>query len=456
MTSRLDLLIRGGEVVTPEGLALLDVGISEGRVVALAAGLDEASLETVAAFGLVVFPGVLDAHVHFNAPGRADWEGLTTGPAALAAGGGTSFFDMPLNSLPPVLDAASFAAKRALAERESCLDFGLWGGLTPTNLDRLEELAKAGVVGLKAFLCASGVPEFEAMTDPATLKQGMSQAAALNLIVAVHAEDEATTARLTAEARARGATDVRSWLATRPVEAEVKAIRRALEVAGETGCALHVVHVSSPEGLEVIVEAKRQGVDVSAETCPHYLLLTKDHTVTQGAIAKCAPPLRDESSRQRLWELLETGAVDTVGSDHSPAPPAMKISADFFDLWGGISGCQQGFPLLLSEALERWGKAVALPRLAQLLAANVADRFGLAQHKGRITVGLDADLTLLDINAPHSLDPAELLYRHVQGPYQGRTSRVRVVRTLARGATVFAANGSSSSAHRGRLLRPKL
>ncbi len=454
MSHRLDLLVRGGRVVTPEGLRRADLGVAEGTIVALGPEIDEPATHTLDASGQVVFHGILDAHVHFNAPGRSDWEGLTSGPKALAAGGGTAFFDMPLNSLPPVLDRASFDAKRTFAEHQSCLDFGLWGGLVPGNLDRLEELANAGVVGFKAFLCASGVPEFEAVADAATLRAGMKRAAALRRIVAVHAEDEALTTALTGEARARGEKSARAWLATRPVEAEVRAIHLALELAGETGCALHVVHVSSPEGVEAISEARRRGVDVTAETCPHYLLLTEEDTVQVGAAAKCAPPLRDEARRQRMWDRLEDGSIDTVGSDHSPAPPSMKTAADFFEIWGGISGCQHGFALLLSAALERAPADRVLPRLAQLLATNVADRFGLAHQKGRLAVGMDADFTLLDLDAPHALDNSRLFYRHVQGPYHGRTCRVRVVHTLARGAIVYTTDTSTLSVHHGRLLRP--
>ncbi len=440
--SRLDLVIRGASVVQPEGypgagIERCDLGIAEGRIVALGPELAEPALEELDARGLLAFPGILDAHVHFNQPGRTHWEGLASGSAALAAGGGTAFFDMPLNSLPPVLDRAGLALKRAQARRFSRLDFALWGGLTPLNLDTLGELAEAGAIGFKAFLCASGVDEFPATSDPAILRRGMKRAAELGLPVAVHAEDDALAGRLLAEARARGEEDAASWLATRPVEVELLAIERACELAGETGCRLHVVHVSSPEGLAAIALARKRGVDVSAETCPHYLLLGAEDVPRLGAIAKCAPPLRDEARRQELWRRLEAGEVDTLGSDHSPSPPGLKRGGDFFRLWGGISGCQHGFPLLLSAALERAPAAQALPRMAALLAANAARRFRLDHRKGRLAPGLDADLCLLEIGSEHVLDNTDLLYRHRQGPYHGRPCRVRVVRTLSRGRTVY-------------------
>jgi allantoinase len=449
MNTGLDLIIRGGSVVTLGGVQRVDLGIAEGRIVKMAAGISEPATAVIAAAGLHVFPGILDAHVHFNEPGRTEWEGLATGSSALAAGGGTWFCDMPLNSLPPVLDAASFAAKKSRALQKSVTDFSLWGGLVPGNLDQLGELRDAGALGLKAFMCASGVDEFTNVA-PSTLRAGMKRAAQLGLLVAVHAEDNDLAAQHTAAARARG-SDAATWLASRPIELELAAIRLALELAGETGCALHIVHVSSPEGIALIAAGKRSGVNVTAETCPHYLLLNEDEVLRQGAPAKCAPPLRPEASRRHLWRAVAEEGVDTIGSDHSPAPPALKTAADFFAIWGGISGCQHGFPLLLSESLAR--DAAALPRLARQLAANVAQRFRLP-HKGRLAVGFDADCSLLDLGHPHTLQNEELLYRHRQGPYAGRECTVKVVRTVVRGQTVQGEGRIASGAARGQFLRP--
>ncbi|HEX3730103.1 MAG TPA: amidohydrolase family protein, partial [Opitutaceae bacterium] len=286
--------------------------------------------------------------------------------------------------------------------------------------------------------------EFAGILDAPTLRKGMKAAAALGLLVAVHAEDEGLARRLTEEARGRGETDPRSWLRTRPVEVEEKAVALATELAGETGCALHVVHVSSPEGLALVRQARSRGVDVTAETCPHYLLLNEEEVVRQGAPAKCAPPLRSEARRQGLWAALDRGEVDTIGSDHSPAPPELKTSPDFFALWGGISGCQHGFPLLLSVALERAPAAQVLPQFAELLAGRIARRFRLGPRKGRLVPGADADLALLDLRGKTVLNNYELIYRHRQGPYAGRTCSVRVVRTLLLGSTI-ALNGRIAS-----------
>ncbi len=452
MSEPYDLLVRGGTVVTPTGLKRADIAAAGGRIVRIAPGIDAGASQVVDAGGQFVLPGIIDSHVHFNEPGRTDWEGIETGSASLAAGGGVAFFDMPLNSLPPVTDAAGLALKRAAAERSSRTDFALWGGLVPGNVDQLEPMRDAGAVGFKSFMCNSGVDEFP-LADPATLRTGMKRAAELGMIVAVHAEDEALARIRTAEQHARG-VDVRTWLGSRPVELELAAIRMAVDIAGETRCALHIVHVSSPEGVALAREAKRRGVDVTIETCPHYLLLCDEDVVRLGAPAKCFPPLRPEALRLGLWEELEAGSIDTLGSDHSPAPPGMKRSGDFFAIWGGISGCQHGFGLLISEALARRPAEVALPLLSALLSGNVARRFRIDGAKGRLAEGYDADMTLIEVGAEHALSNGELLYRHRQGPYDGRRSRVRIARTLVRGRTIFADGRIAPGAPSGHFIRP--
>ncbi|PAW64984.1 MAG: allantoinase, partial [Opitutia bacterium Tous-C1TDCM] len=291
MISELDLLVRGGRLVTPDGIVEAELAVLEGRVVKIAPRIEEPSAVTLEADGRYVFPGIIDAHVHFNEPGRAEWEGLASGSAALGAGGGTMFFEMPLNSEPPVLDAAALREKRRLAEELSCVDFALWGGLTPLNLDKLAALRDAGAIGLKAFMSNSGIASFPHV-DAKTLREGMKRAAKLGLLVAVHAEDDALAAKFTAVQKAKGKADAAAWLASRPVEVELEAIRTAIELAGETGCALHIVHVSSPEGVALVETARDQRIDVTAETCPHYLLLNDKDVAKIGAAAKCAPPIR--------------------------------------------------------------------------------------------------------------------------------------------------------------------
>jgi allantoinase len=448
---KLDLVVRGGRVVTPEGVHDVEIGIVRGKIVRLAANVKDETHQEIDAGGRYVFPGILDAHVHFNEPGRADWEGLATGSAALAAGGGTVFFDMPLNSEPPVLDAAGLREKRALAEEKSCTDFALWGGLTPGNLDKMAGLRDAGAIGFKAFMCNSGIASFQNV-DAKSLREGMKRAAKLELPVAVHAEDDAMAAALTEKLKAAGRTDARAWLDSRPVAVELEAIRVALELAGETGCALHIVHVSSPEGIAMVTEARLQRVDVTAETCPHYLLLNEKDVERLGPLAKCAPPLRDEKRRKALWAELRAGRVHTVGSDHSPSRPEMKDSANMFAVWGGIGGVQHGFELLISDCEKTADKD--LPLLAGVLAGNVARRFKIDDRKGAIALGRDADFSLLSYGKARTIETEDLWTRHRISAYVGEKSRATVTHTYLRGVPIYAEGRFTNLPQKGQFLPP--
>ncbi len=445
-----DLLLRNGTLVTEAGIGGADIAVADGQIVAIGPELDGHGREEVDAAGLHVFPGVIDAHLHFNEPGRTDWEGWRTGTHALAAGGGTACFEMPLNAHPPTLDAASFRAKQRAAETQAVTDFALWGGLVPGNIDRLDELAACGAIGLKAFMSTSGTDDFP-RADDLSLYEGMVRATRLGLIVAVHAESESIAAGLAARAVAAGRTGVRDYLASRPAIAEVEAIGRALLLAEETGCALHVVHVSTGRGVALIAAAKARGVDVSCETCPHYLALSEDDVEQLGAVAKCAPPLRPAVERDALWDLLLAGDVPMVTSDHSPAPPDLKTGDDFFRIWGGISGCQSTLPLLLTEGYH--ARSVPLPIIAAITSTFVARRFRLPA-KGRLAVGADADLALVALDDPWTLAAADLFYKHPRSPFIGRDFRGRVARTILRGTTVYR-DGTIVSPPIGRLLRPE-
>jgi len=233
---------------------------------------------------------------------------------------------------------------------------------------------------------------------------------------------------------------------------ELAAIRLALELAGETGCALHIVHVSSPEGIALITEARDQRVDVTAETCPHYLLLNDKDVVRLGAIAKCAPPLRDEKRRVALWAELRAGHIQTVGSDHSPSRPEMKDSANLFAVWGGIAGCQHGFQLLFSECAQTAEKD--LPILAAVLARNVARRFRIDARKGELAVGLDADFSLIKFGTEHEIAADDLWTRHRISAYVGQKSRARVTHTYVRGCAVYAAGRLTNLPQPGQFLAP--
>jgi len=440
-----DVIVRGGLVVLPEGAARRDIVILDGKIAAIEeeappSGRRTTPFREIDARGLTVFPGVVDAHVHFNDPGRSDWEGIDTGSAALASGGGTCFIDMPLNSSPPTLDGPSFDAKRERCEIAARTDFALYGGLTPKNLDRMDELAERGVAGFKAFMCPSGIADF-AWADDETLYRGMEIAARLGLPVLLHAESAAITGALTERARQAGRRDVRAFLESRPVRAELEAVGRALLYAEETRCRVHLVHLSSARAVELVRRAAANGfADATCETCPHYLLLTERDMERMSARAKCAPPLRSESERTELLARLISGDIDTVGSDHSPAPLELKEHDDFFDAWGGIAGVQTTLRALLT--LD-----VPLERIAQVTATSPARRFRLP-GKGSIEVGNDGDLAVVDINDSSELTREELRDRHRLSPYVGRTLRGRIRHVLLRGEEI----GEQT---RGRLITPR-
>jgi allantoinase len=438
-----DAAIRGGVLVTPDGLLRADLAIDEGRLTAIAPEIGTAR-ETIDATGLHVLPGVVDAHVHFNEPGRTHWEGAATGSRALAAGGGTTFIDMPLNCSPCTINAAEFARKQAALEASSITDFALWGGLIPGNRDDLAGLADAGAVGFKAFMADSGLPEFP-RADDLTLFEGMTEAARLGLPVAVHAENQEITAALSARLLAQDDCGVRAVLASRPVIAEVEAIARATLLAGEARARLHIVHVSSGRGVAVAAQARARGVDVTIETCPHYLCFTTEDVERIGVAAKCAPPIRGASERDALWRAVLDGTIDVIGSDHSPAPADHK-QRGFARAWGGVSGVQATLAVLLE--CGHHARGLPLTRVASLLGSRPAARFGLA-CKGAIAVGMDADLVLVALHDTCVLD--RFLHRHPMSPYLGLSCRGVVTSTIRRGETI-AANGTITARTGGKLV----
>ena len=429
-----DLQIRGADA---------DLAVTDGVIAALGPDVEGRAREEIDARGLLVLPGIVDAHVHLNDPGRAHWEGFDTGTAALAAGGTTCAVDMPLNALPPTIDGAGFDAKVAAAAGRLYVDIALWGGLVPGDPDRLDELAARGVIGFKAFMSASGVPEFPA-ADDATLFDGMERAAALGLPVAVHAESDAITAALGARAVAEGRVTVRDYLSSRPVVAETEAIGRALAIAEVTGCALHVVHVSTARGVALVAAARARGVDATCEVCPHHLVLDADDAERLGAVAKCAPPLRPAGEVAALRDAVERGDVDWLATDHSPAPADLKQGDDALRWWGGIAGAQT----LLALAFDLLGA----DRLPELLAAAPARRLRLA-GKGMLEPGADADIALLHPAGAWTVAREDLLDRHKLSPFAGRTLRGRVVRTILRGRTV-AIEGRLAGEPAGRIVHP--
>lgn len=437
MNKEFDLVIRNGTVVLIDQVRRLDIGIQGGKIAALGENLVYSEHTPVyEAEHLHILPGMVDAHVHFNEPALGHWEGFATGSAALAAGGCTTYIDMPLNGVPPTVRFHALERKLEAAEGQSVVDYALWGGLVPGNVGNLQELAEAGVIGFKAFMsCPGGEGEdIFAEVDDLTLYEGMKEIARLGKVLALHAESEGIVSKLAEQALAEGKRGALDFVATRPILAELEAVNRALFYAEQTGCKLHFVHISSAEAVQVITEAKAKGMDVTVETCPHYLALTSGDLERLGPVAKCAPPLRTAEDQQRLWAELEAGRLDIIASDHSPCPTDMK-QGDMFEAWGGISGAQSSLELMLDEGHLRRG--VPLPLLSRMLSQEPAKRFGLYPRKGEIAIGADADLALVDMKISYTLEQSDLLFRHKHSPYVGREFGCRVKATFLRGTKVY-------------------
>lgn len=448
-----DLVLRGGTVILPTGQRQADIGITDGTISAIGSEVRDGA-ETIDARDLVILPGVVDAHVHFNEPGRADWEGWEAGTRGAAAGGVTTVLEMPLNAHPPTTTVAAFDEKVAVASKKALVDFGLWGGLVPENLTHLDALHQRGVIGFKAFMSESGIADFSRVPD-GVLAIGLKTTARLNAIVGVHAESQEMVERLSAERRADG--ERLAWCRARPPVAEVEAIRRLLVCmrgAGK-GVRAHVVHVSCAAGLAEVDAARAKGVSITAETCPHYLAFTETDFERIGPPLKCAPPIRDSATREALWDELLAGRVDLVGSDHSPCPAADKQKGedDVWQAWGGVSGIQSTLPVLLTEGVHARG--LTLERVAHLTSTAPAQLFGLYPRKGAIAVGADADLVVVDPQREWTLEPEQLQTRSGISPYLGRSFRGAVVRTLVRGRTVFVDGEVTGQPGWGRLLKPQ-
>jgi allantoinase len=391
------VIVRGGTVVTARSVELADVAIEDGVVTEVGPNLAGGG-EEIDATGLHIFPGGIDSHVHFNEPGRTDWEDIAHGTAALEAGGYTCFVEMPLNSLPVTTTVAAFDLKLAAMRRSARVDFGLWGGLVPGNLEQLAPMVERGAMGFKAFMCPSGIDEFPA-ADEKTLREGMKRIAELDSILLVHAENPA----MLHEPKGPSADD---FVESRPPDAEVSAIELCVEMSRETGCRVHIVHVSTAVG------AAHLGGNVSGETCPHYLLYKSDDLERLGGLGKCAPPIR--SAPMALMPI--------VVSDHSPSTLGLKQGADFRNIWGGISGCQSTRQLLLAMEVE-------LSTVAAVTSTNIARRFRIP-GKGDVAAGFDADLWLVDLGWEGVVRSADLLYRNPFSAHEGQKIRGRTVRTI--------------------------
>lgn len=376
-----------------------------------------------------VLPGVVDTHVHVNEPGRTEWEGFVTATEAAALGGVTTLVDMPLNSIPPTTTLAGLQAKRDSARGELMVDVGFWGGAVPDNADDLEPLWEAGVFGFKCFLSPSGVEEFPPLGHRQFLT-ALEAVAGFGGLMIVHAED----ARTLDAAPQRSSRAYSDFLLSRPDVAETTAISQVLEGARATGARVHVLHLSSARALDLIADARAEGLPVTVETCPHYLCFAAE-TIPDGASQfKCCPPIRDAGNRDELWHALRSGVIDMIVSDHSPATAEEKNrgAGDLQQAWGGVSGLQVGFAAVAHEARRR---GIALNDVSRWMSHNTADLVGL-RTKGRIAVGADADLAVYDGAAEFQVEAALLAHRNPMSAFDGMRLAGRVTETLVRGRRV--------------------
>lgn len=436
-----DLIIKNGLVILENEEVKTDVAVKDGVIAAIGNGLTGAAKE-IDATGLVVSPGMIDAHVHITEPAggyRDEWEGYVTGTSASAKGGVTSFVEMPLNQVPATVDGRTLKVKYDAGAGKLKVDVASFGGLVPFNIENggIKELSDDGACAYKCFMATCGdrsIKEDLMNVDDYSLYEGMRQIKETGKLLAVHAENAAITDRLGEIAYKNGETSLKAYVESRPVFTEVEAIRRAIFFAKETGCRLHICHVACKEGVDEVTKARAEGIDVTCETCTHYLYFDTSELDAIGPLAKCSPPIRDKENQNALWEKVMSGEIDLITSDHSPCTPDLKDKTNAFEAWGGISALQNSVDVLYDEGVQKRG--MSLKKFAEVIATNPADIFGIS-NKGRISVGKDADFVLIKPNAPYVLKAEDLEYRNKISPYVGREIGAQVAQTILRGNVIY-------------------
>jgi allantoinase len=435
-TSRTDqpihqLVIRAKRAVFPDGIRPAVVVVDDERITALLedGAAVEAREEIVVPDDQVLMPGLVDSHVHVNEPGRTPWEGYESATRAGLAGGITTILDMPLNSSPPTTTVDNLDAKEEAAQGKLSVDVGFWGGAVPGNIDQMAPLWDKGVFGFKCFTAHSGIDEYGYLGYEG-VKEVLAELAELDAVLIVHAEDS----RILAEAPQDITDQYATFLASRPRAAENTAIEQVLAAARETGARVHILHLSSAEALPAIRAAKQEGVKVTVETCPHYLTFASELIPDGATEYKCCPPLRENDNRKALWEGLKDGTIDHIASDHSPCTVDLKVkdTGDFGKAWGGVASVQLGLPAVWTAG-EEFG--IELSDIARWLAANPCASFRVP-GKGSIAVGNDADFAVVAPEETFVVDVEDLEHKNKISPYQGRTLRGVVKRTVLRGRTV--------------------
>jgi allantoinase len=436
MPASLDFVLRGRRVVSGGAMAPLSVHVGKG-VIAKVTAYDDVppGCPVVDAGELVLMPGIVDSHVHINEPGRTDWEGFSSATRAAAAGGVTTLVDMPLNSIPPTTTVPHFHEKLAAAQGQLWVDVGFWGGAVPGNAKDLRPMLDAGVMGFKCFMVESGVEEFGFVTK-GDLREAMGELAGAGAALLVHAELPGPIEMAHALVQGLDPSRYDSYLRSRPKEAEDQAIALLIELCRATRARVHVVHLSSASALELLREARSEGLPLSAETTPHYLHFAAEDVPDGATPFKCAPPIRERDNREKLWGGLREGLIDLVVSDHSPCTAALKKleAGDFQAAWGGIASLQLGLPVIWSEARRR---GLGPVELAAWMCAGPARLAGLEWSKGKIEKGFDADFVLWDPSASVTIEPGKLEHKNKITPYAGETLQGVVQATYLRGRKIY-------------------
>lgn len=441
-----EFVLRSRRVLTPEGERPAAVVVRDGRIAEVTAYEAPSALPVVElSDAQVLMPGVVDTHVHTNEPGRTEWEGFWTITRAAAAGGITTLIDMPLNSIPVTTTLEALETKREAAAGKLWVDMGFWGGVVPGNAPELDKMVDAGVFGFKAFMCHSGIDDFP-NAEPDDLRAAMRVLAARGIPLLVHAELEPKGFQAPDGDPRQYAT----YLASRPASFEEDAIRLIIDLCRETGCAVHIVHLSAGSALPLIEAARKEGLPLTVETCPHYLVFAAEEIPDGATEYKCAPPIREGANREKLWAGLEAGVIDFVACDHSPCTPNLKRKeeGDFIAAWGGISGVQFSLSVVWTAAKKR---GVPLSRVVDWVCARTSRFAGLAGKKGAIAPGCDADLVVWDPEAPVPVAESAIQHRSKLTPYSTMALVGRPDTTYLRGEKIFH-RGDLSEAPTGRML----
>jgi len=424
------LLIRNGTVVLEDRTLRADILTEDGKITRIAKKISGRTDEVVDARGKFVLPGVVDVHAHIGDPQFTRREDFTSGTRAAAAGGVTTVVDMVLKTPVDNPDAAKEKIDRVT--RQGLVDFSLHAGMmNSANIGNIEALTELGIFSFKAFMCA---PYY---VDRATLLALMKSTAAFRAITNVHAEDEELSQQLTAELKGARRVDLIAHNESKPNAVEEKAIREAIELARTARSKLHISHMSTSEGVSLVAAAKREKVNVSAETCPHYLTLTRTDVLKLGPYLKMSPPLKTEADVLALWRGLANGTVDMISSEHAPGEADEKEVGweNIWDAWGGVPSIETMLPILLSEGVNK--KRITLRKAAEVLAENPAKRFGLYPRKGHIRVGADGDFTIVDLSAEKKVKASDLHYKVGWTPYEGWVLKGWPTATIVRGQVVM-------------------